>query len=36
MTPSPATLEQYHSNVQIMDLIAIRGMYVIPAGVIKT
>jgi alkylhydroperoxidase family enzyme len=31
-----ATLEQHHSNAQIMDLIAIHGMYIILAGMIKT
>ena len=31
-----ATLEQHHSNAQIMDLIAIHGMYLILAGMIKT
>lgn len=31
-----AALEQHHSNAQIMDLIAIHGMYLILAGMIKT
>jgi 4-carboxymuconolactone decarboxylase len=31
-----AMLEQHHSNDQIMDLIAIHGMYLILAGMIKT
>ncbi|MEH6569560.1 MAG: carboxymuconolactone decarboxylase family protein [Halioglobus sp.] len=30
------SLEQHHSNAQIMDLIAIHGMYLILAGMIKT
>lgn len=35
-TDTLATLEQDHSNAQIMDLIAIHGMYLILAGMIKT
>jgi 4-carboxymuconolactone decarboxylase len=31
-----AILEQHHSNAQIMDLIAIHGMYLILAGMLKT